>query len=210
VKTSLGLIALLIVCAPHPALAQPRTHELSPRVLRLISLGEAYLASGDRGSAIGYFREALVADPLAARAYEALGEAYRARGSFEDARAVYETGLGRMPDHAGLWIGLARSLDAQGRAIEAAQALRSLLARDPHHVEGLSLRGELARRRGAWTEALGAYRALLSIDGLDEAARADARRYEAALRLLAEPIDPVSAPRVCSGSPVRRALGRCP
>ncbi|MEC7520567.1 MAG: tetratricopeptide repeat protein [Myxococcota bacterium] len=183
----------------------------SPRAARLIRAGEAYLRAGDRGSAIGYFREALQADPRSMRAYERLGEAYRARGSHVDAREVFEAGLARDPDHAPLWLGLARTLLEAGQPEEAARAVRSLLARDPDHREGLRLRAELARARGAWSEALTAYRALLSLDDLSAEERAELRRYEAALRLLARPLDPVSAARACApdAPPVRRALARC-
>ncbi|MCZ7678770.1 MAG: hypothetical protein M5U28_08370 [Sandaracinaceae bacterium] len=60
-------------------------------------------------------------------------------------------------------------------------------------------------------EALTAYRTLLATDGVDEETAREARRYEAALRLLASPLDPVSAPRACAegASAVRRALARC-
>ncbi len=201
------LIALSLACIAPAAHAQDRP--LAPRAARLVSLGERYLEAGDRGSAIAYFRDAISADPFAARAYADLGAIYVARGSLSEARQVYEAGLARMPADATLWLGLARTLDAEGRATEAAQAIRSLLARDPTNVEALTMRADLARRRGAWSEALTAYRALLARGDLDEASAAEARRYEAALRLLARPLDPVSAPRACGGSEVRRALARC-
>jgi len=96
------------------------------------------------------------------------------------------------------------------RPDDAARALRSLLARRPDHAEAMRLRAELARERGAWSEALTAYRALLSSDvDLSDEERAELRRYESALRVLARPLDPVSAARACSGSALRRALGRC-
>lgn len=207
-RLAIPLLAGLL--AASPAVAQPRGP--SPRTARLLRTGEAYLRAGDRGSAIGYFREALQADPRAPRPYALLGEAYRARGSFDEARTVFEAGLVRNPDHAPLWLGLARTLVDAGEMELAAAAVRSLLARAPRHPEGLRLRAALARRRGAWSEALTAYRTLLAAAdelGLGEEEIAEARRYEAALRLLARPLDPVSAPRACAGSPIRRALARC-
>lgn len=200
----------LLLSSAAVAHAQPASRPASARAARLIRAGEAYLAAGDRGSAIAYFRDAIAADPLAGRAYERLGECYRGRGSLAEARRVYETGLARLPGHAPLWLGLARTLEAQGALSEAARAVRSLLARDPEHLEGLQLRAELARRRGAWSEALGATRALLSnASALPPEQVSDARRYEAALRILARPLDPASAPRACDLSPLRRALARC-
>jgi tetratricopeptide (TPR) repeat protein len=208
VLRTLAVVLSLVAATAH---AQQREREPSARVARLIRTGDAYLTAGDRGSAIGYYREALAIDPFAGRAYEALGEAYRSRGSLEDARAVYETGVERVPDRPGLWLGLVRTLSDLGAERDAAEAVRGLLERAPDHPEGLAMRADLARRRGAWSEALTAYRALIAnADQLDEATVADARRYEAALRLLAAPLDPVSAERACAMSPVRRALARCP
>ncbi|HJL19653.1 MAG TPA: tetratricopeptide repeat protein [Sandaracinaceae bacterium LLY-WYZ-13_1] len=209
-----GLALAVLALAAGTRAQAPRRDRARPsaRAARLLQTGQAYLRAGDRGSAIGYFREAIQAAPRSPEPYAALGDAYRARGSLDDARAVYETGLARNPDHAPLWLGLARTLVDAGDADAAAAAVRSLLARAPHHAEGLRLRADLARRRGAWSEALTAYRTLLaSADeaGLSEAERAEARRYEAALRLLARPLDPVSAPRACGGSAVRRALAGC-
>jgi tetratricopeptide (TPR) repeat protein len=203
----LALVLVLLVASS--ARAQPRERPPTARAAQLIQAGEAFLASGDRGSAIAYFRDAISADPFAGRAYEALAEAYRARGSLAEAREVYALGTRRIPDRPSLWIGYARTLQALGAEREADEALRSLLARAPDHAEALAMHAELARRRGAWSEALAAYRAILASGTADSESTAEARRYEAALRRLAEPLDPVSAPRACSGSAVRRALARC-
>lgn len=207
---------LAIVALAWPALsagAQPPTRPVSARAARLIEIGQGFVDAGDRGSAIGYFRDAIAADPLAAAAYEGLGDIYRQRGALNEARRVYELGLTRLPGAAPLWLGLARTLDEAGSRDDAARAIRSLLERDPRNAEAIALRADLARRRGAWSEALTAYRTLLAIDDatLDEERVAEARRYEAALRLLARPLDPVSAPRACAegASAVRRALARC-
>ncbi len=202
------LLSLLLAA---PAAAQPAARPLSPRAARLIELGDGFLAAGDRGRALAYYRDAIAADPLAERAYAGLGEIYRQRGAHHEARRVYELGVSRLPDAAPLWLGLAHTLDEAGRIGEAAQAIRSLLERRPDHAEAIALRADIARRRGAWSEALTAYRTLLAMDGVDEETAREARRYEAALRLLASPLDPVSAPRACAegASAVRRALARC-
>lgn len=206
-------LILLIVSAPLPCAAQPTARSGAARAARLLRTGESFLASGDRGSAIGYFREAIQADPSSAAAYRALGEAFRARGSLHDARAILEAGLSRRPDDAPLWLALARTLQEAGAHDDAALAVRSLLARAPRHREALRLRATLARERGAWSEALTAYRAVLAVAdeaGFPPEEITEARRYERALRILADPIDPVSAPRVCAGtSRLRRALARC-
>lgn len=207
---ALTVLVCLALLVPAPARAQEQGPSRAARSARLLRTGDGYLASGDRGSAIGYFREAVQADPSNSSAYLALGDAYRARGSLSDARAVIEAGLMRSPDVPVLWLLLVRTLRELGDHAQAAVAVRSLLARDPQSPEGLRLRAALARERGAWSEALTAYRALLAADlPLSDEERAEAVRYEAALRLLAHPLDPVSAPRACRGSPLRRTLARC-
>jgi tetratricopeptide (TPR) repeat protein len=199
----------LVVLITTPAESSAQSRPPSARAARLIQLADAYVASGDRGSAIAYYRDAINADPTAMRAYHGLGEVYRARGTLDEARRVFETGLARAPDDAALWLGLTHTLIALGALDDAARALRSLLERHPAQPAALALRADLARERGAWSEALTAYRALLARGELDEAASAQARRYEEALRILAQPLDPVSAERACAGSAVRRALARC-
>ncbi len=203
----------MLVLLAAPASAQPRP--VSERAARMIELGDGFLAAGDRGSASAYYRDAIAADPLATRAYEGLAEVHRRRGAYQEARRVYELGLTRRPDSTALWLGLARTLDEAGVVEDAARAIRSLLQREPDNAEAIAMRADLARRRGAWSEALTAYRTLIAIApgaGLDDARLEEARRYEAALRLLASPLDPVSAPRVCedpAATAVRRALARC-
>ena len=205
-----AFIAAAVLVGAAPAAAQPLERSGTARAERLLVRGEAYLVAGDRSSAIGYFREAIQADPMNTGAYLALGEAYRGRGSFRDARTVLEAGLSRSSDHAPLWLSLVRTLVALDEPQDAALALRSLLARDPGHEEALRLRATLARDRGAWSEALTAYRALLWAEvPLTDEERSEALRFEAALRLLSRPMDPVSAARSCEGSPLRRALARC-
>jgi tetratricopeptide (TPR) repeat protein len=208
------VLVLGAALASGSARAQTRpTRGPSARAARLIQSGDAFLAAGDRGSAIAYYRDAVEADPRAVEGYERLGDAYHARGSYDDARAAYETALSRHPEHASLWLGLARTLVDSDRPDDAAAAVRSLLLHHPDDPDGLAMRAELAFRRGAWSEALTAYRTLLAASerlSLDPARVEEARRYESALRVLARPIDPVSAPRACDASPLRRALARCP
>ncbi len=202
-----ALLCALVALCPGAGLAQARP--VSPRAQRAIETAEAFLASGDRGSAVGYFRDALAADSFATRAYEGLAAVYVRRGALHEARAVYEAGLARVSDHAPLWLGLARTWLALGSQDEASRALREYLRLAPRDVEGLAMWADLARERGAWSEALTACRALLALPLSPERAT-ETRRYEAALRLLARPLDPVSAPRACRGSAVRRALAGCP
>src|SRR5690606_4072657 len=105
-----ALLAIVLLAAAPSAAQQPAERPISPRAARLVELGEGFLAAGDRGSAVAYFRDAIAADPMAARAYAGLGEVYRQRREHEEARRVYEIGLARLPGSARLWLGLARTL----------------------------------------------------------------------------------------------------
>src|SRR5690348_18503285 len=117
-RSALVLWTIFLSTAAH---AQP------DRAAALVRLGRAYLEAGDCGSAIGYFREALEADPRAGAAYASLGEAYRGRGSLEDAREVLEAGLIHAPDHASIYLELAHTLVELHRSADAATVLRELV-----------------------------------------------------------------------------------
>lgn len=202
---------MLVLGLPGAVAAQA---PLAPpdRVEQALRTGEAFLRAGDRGSAIGWFRQALQRNPNDPRPYALLGEAYRQRNDLNNARQVLEAGLVRRPESVALWLTLAHTLRQADDLERAAAALRSLLRRAPDHLEALRMRAAIARERGAWSEALTVTRRLVHDGealGLSEAEREEARRFEPALRLLARPMDPVSAPRACHGSGIRRALARC-
>jgi Tfp pilus assembly protein PilF len=204
----LALLALALSVAPAEAQGGRAT-----RAERLVRLGQRYLEAGDRGSAIGYFRDALMSDREHVPAYRALAEAYRSRGDLAEARRVYEAGLSRQPGSEALWTGLVEVLREQDEPDDARAALRSLLRAAPRSLPAWRLRAEMARERGAWVEALTAYRRLRSLAEArgDEETAAEASRFARALALLARPLDPVTAPRGCAGdSEVRRALAGCP
>jgi predicted Zn-dependent protease len=100
---------------------------------------------------------------------------------------------------------------ARGALDEAARALRDLLSRVPDDVEGHVLRGELARRRGAFSEALAAYRTIVDLAAagatVSEERLDEARRYSRALPLLLGATDPVTAGPCTTRT--RRALAGC-
>ncbi len=174
------------------------------------------MRSGDAGSAIGYFRDALSIDPSDARAYEGLARIYLTRGNLRDALDALGAGLRRRPDDGGLWGAYADTLLAQGDLPGAAQALRERTARTPDDVDALWARADVARRRGAWAEALACSRRILDLAATGAAvtpARAfEARAFAAALSVLAGGTDPVrgAVERCDHRSFVRNALAGCP
>lgn len=189
--------------------AQGGAHR-AERVAELRARGDAYLAAGDRGSAIGYYRDALAIDPSDGPSYAALGRIHLDRGALADARASFEAGVRRAPEHPPLWLGLSETLERMGSPGDAAVALRELVQRTPRDPAAWRARAELARRRGAWSEALGSYRAILALreEGatVEDATLEEAERSVVALRFLVGTLDPVR--RAGSASPVRRALAR--
>ncbi len=177
-------------------------------------MGQAFLAAGDPGSAMGYLRDAIAADRGDAASYVLLGNIYLERGSTSDALSVFSEGVRYRPDYGPLWRGLARGFEAGGDLERAAEALRELTARVPDDWRGHYARAALARRRRAHAEAQASYRAVIDL----AAAGADvaeeeltlSRRYVAALGVLLGEIDPVRGPDRCAlDSPVRRALAGC-
>jgi tetratricopeptide (TPR) repeat protein len=201
--------------APH-ALAQP----LDPaarhdRAERLRILGEAYVQSGDSGSAVGYFREALSIDATDARSYEGLARIYLSRGNLRDALEALAVGLRRQPEDGGLWGAYADVLLAQGDLTGAAEALRERLTRAPDDVGALITRADVARRRGAWAEALACSRRVVDLAARGVAVAperlSEARAFIAALSVLAGSTDPVrgAVERCDHASFVRNALGGC-
>lgn len=157
--------------------------------------GDSLRAAGDRGSAIGWYRDAIAADPDDALSYERLGRVFLERDALGDARSAFEAGVTRRPDHGPLWVGLAETLERMGAMDEAARALRELTRRTPDELDAWRARAALAMRRGAWSEALACYRRI----GDEEA-----QRNVIALRFLVGTNDPVR--RCDARSEVRRAL----
>jgi len=172
--------------------------------------------SGDSGSAVGYFRDALSVDAADARSYEGLARIYLARANLRDALEVLSVGLRRQPEDGGLWGAYADALIAQGDLAGAAAALRERLVRAPDDLDALIARAEVARRRGAWAEALACNRRIVDLatsgSAVTVAQLAEARAYEAALSVLAGGTDPVrgAVERCDHPSFVRNALGGCP
>jgi len=167
-------------------------------------IGDALVRANDLGSAVAYFREAIQIDPRFERAYVALGELYRAQGRDSDALEVVRAGLRRRPRSTALallFVAIVRSSDP----LEAARVLRDAARADPGSLSVWRALGGLARERGAFAEALAAYRAVLrlTVDAPESEARAEAARFVRALRVLVVDVDPVSR---CEDTEVRRAL----
>ena len=206
----LGRMLLLVLAvwatSTHVATAQGRTRRAAERT----AMGQALVRAGNPGSAIAYFREAIQIDPAYVPAYLGLGELYRAAGRDSDALEVVRAGLLRRPRSVPLAMLLAGVVEP-GDPAQAAAILSEAVSREPGSVEAQRARAELARRRGAFAEALASYRAVVNLteDATDPASAAlceEARRYVAALRLLVRDVDP---PSRCVDTPVRRALAGC-
>lgn len=172
------------------------------RAAELVARGARHRDAGDLGSALGFFREAVDVWPGGVTPYAALGDAYLDRGSAADALAAFEAGLRRRPGALVLLLGRARALRALGRHDEAAATLRRATTREPSSVEAWRMRAELAQVRGAWTEALNAWRVLRHVG--DEPTREAAESAIAALRVLVGDSDVEGI--AGDASPVGRAL----
>ena len=174
------------------------------------------MRSGDSGSAVGYFRDALSVDAADARSYEGLARIDLARANLRDALEVLSVGLRRQPEDGGLWGAYADALLAQGDLAGAAAALRERLVRAPDDIGALIARSAVARRRGAWAEALACNRRVVDLAtsgaAVTAAQLAEARAHAAALSVLTGGTDPVrgAIERCDHPSFVRNALAGCP
>ena len=193
---------------PEPPLrthSSPRMHPRTQRAADLASRGSSLVRAGNPVSATAYYLDALHTDPGYEPAYVGLGALYRDANRPSDALEVLEAGYRRLPRSAAIVILLADVLQRTGRSRDAADVLRQA-ARSSDDLRLLEARADLARERGAFGEAIASYRAILRLAGPDQAElRAEAERYEAALRLLVRDVDPAAR---CEGTPVRRALCR--
>lgn len=199
---ALGLLTALLCGGSSLAEAQDGR---ASRAAEKVRMGTALVRAGNPGSAVAYFREAIRIDPRFEPAYVGLGELYRAQGRDSDALEAVRAGLQRRPRSVPLALLLAAIVGPSDPG-EAATILRRVAEAEPRSVRVWEALGALARERGAFAEALAAYRAVVRLTAGDpeQADRhAEATRFVAALRLLVRDVDP---PSRCEESEVRRAL----
>jgi len=187
--------------------AASRVADRAARAAHLRASGQRLFDAGDLGSAAGYFRDAISADPADAHAYEMLARVYLRQNATSHALEVLRAGLARRADHAPLWRTLSEVFVAQGQTDEAADALRELVARAPTDIAAHVMRAQLAAQRHAFCEALDSYRAIMDLAPPGDPRNQEARRFASALVLLVGSVDPVvGAHRM--DSPVRAALSQ--
>lgn len=187
----------------------PASSMRAERARAYVTLGERFLAGGDRVSAAAYFRDAVSADPSSPLAYIRLGEVQLARNSLRDAEETFRMGMQRAAPDARLWTGLVRVLDAAHRAQEADALLSESSAHFPRDEDVMLLRRDRAESHFAWSFALGLTRRLGALARArgDEAAAAAHAQHARALSLLVGELDPLATDEL-DASPLRRALQR--
>lgn len=218
---TLGLFcALLFLFEPHNGAAQPSssgsgsptdlTYSRALRARQARETGERYLAAGDPGSALGYFRDAVLIDPSDGDAYLAIAKIYASRESITDVIETLSVALRQRSDFVPLWRYAAEYFRDHDRLDDALYAARQMTAIVPRDLDAARLHADLAAQKGAWAEALAELRRALQL-ATDPAARTELRRRVAAAAILAGPTDPLIAAcrRGEEGSELRRALGRC-
>jgi tetratricopeptide (TPR) repeat protein len=195
------------VSAQGPTVAEGLAGGRSGRAQRLQRTGQALVLAGNPLSAVSFFRRAIQVDPSFVPAYVELANVYLAReGGALRALEVVEVGRRRHQDNEALSLVYVRVLRQLHRDADAARVLRHLVQQEPDSAAAHALRAELARSRGAWSEALASYRAVLRLaerGTVTEESAADARRNVAALQILTRGVDPIRTE--CEGA-VRAAL----
>jgi putative PEP-CTERM system TPR-repeat lipoprotein len=110
--------------------------------------------------------------PLAnARLQSLLGTAALFRGKTDDALKAFRSALQFVSYYPAARIGEARIKAMRGELDDANNEVASVLAQDPKNVEGLILKGDIARTKGATQEAIDAYAAAAQLNPRSIAAR---------------------------------------
>jgi predicted Zn-dependent protease len=157
---------------------------------------------------VWFLREALAVEPGHVPAAVALADVYLARGEPASARDVALQTIRRASADGALWLRLARSRFALDDSDGAMEALREGLRHVPRDTLLLQTLVEASLRRGEWSRALSAQRALWS--EADTRHDVDHVSIESALRVLLATSDRARGLRCdASLSIVRRALSRC-
>lgn len=187
----------------------PASSMRTQRAREYVTLGERFLAGGDRVSAAAYFRDAISADPSSALAYVRLGEVQRVRGALRDSEETFRVGIQRAEPDARMWTGLVLVLDAARRGEEADALLRESSTHFPRDENVMLLRRDRAESRLAWSLALALTRRLIQLarDRGDEEAASEHATHALALSVLVGELDPLAIDSA-DASPLRRALRR--
>jgi tetratricopeptide (TPR) repeat protein len=94
-------------------------------------LGEAALAQGDGGKAIGEFQKEISSNPSFFPAYYRLGAAYESRGAWDDAISVLQRSIWLNHNHSGPYVLIGKAYLKRGNRDDAEGALRHALEMDP-------------------------------------------------------------------------------
>jgi len=144
-------------------------------------------------SRIDELRRRVDADP-ASIAFAQLAEEYRRIGEYEQAVRIGRRGLARHPDYVSARVTLGRALFALGD-LDGAQAEFALARRiAPDNLAAIRGLAELHQRRGELEEALGAYRAALTLARNDPDLQSTVTELAGALgiEVVLPPVEPPS------------------
>jgi len=131
----------------------------------LFNLGAAYFQTGDFGSALACFQEALKHDANLAEAYYNGGNALRMLDRPHDAEAWYHDALRIQPSHADAHFNLANLCRCQGRFQEAIAHFRITLKLDPHSDEAWNNLGICWLEAGRSDEAVACFERAVRSNG---------------------------------------------
>jgi putative PEP-CTERM system TPR-repeat lipoprotein len=121
-------------------------------------LAKSELQSGQSDAAGKLIASAKLKSPEAnAELKTLLGTTLFNQNKLDDALAAYDAADKLVPGYPDARLGKARIFAAHGDMAAAGQEVDGVLAKDPRQAEALTLKGDLARARGATQEAIDAY-----------------------------------------------------
>ena len=125
-------------------------------------LAKSELLAGQSDAAAKLIASAKLKSPAAnAELKTLLGTTLFNQNKLDDALAAYAAADQFVPGYSDARLGKARILAARGDAAAAGKEVDEILAKDPKQSEALTLKGDLARARGATQEAIDAYLAAI-------------------------------------------------
>ncbi len=140
---------------PRPTSAGPQQDTIADT---LNNMGLAAKEQGQFAQAIGYYRQALAANPRLHFIHSNLGAALYEHGDRTEAVACYENALQLKPDDPETYYDLAIVLKATGRLTEATACYQKALQLKPDFAEAYLNLADALKDQGRLNEVIGCYR----------------------------------------------------
>jgi tetratricopeptide (TPR) repeat protein len=161
---SFAIPAFMALLAGGVAWGSPSGADTAPPVL---DAGQEYpivQVSKERISDVGYWQQALVADPDDVTLQLALGNAYAMNQRFQEAIREYKKLLNTYPESKAAWNNLGSAYRASGKMSDALDAYKKAAERDPRYGLAYYNMGAVYDHMGYYNKALKYYSQAIRLD----------------------------------------------